>query len=477
MAQPSPAGGRRATPGGGRALLWRVAGIGALVAAAPAPAQLVLPPPGGDPRTIDFAKDPVLRFVSGGIGADAFTAAIAAAVSRHPAVAEAAAGTDTARAQRREVRTGLFPTLSASLVGSQSLARDFVDTSAAVERLLPRGRTDAAINADQLVFDFGATGGRIAGASARVRAAAADADRAATATALSAITAWYQLVAYQALTELSDAMIARHRAIVDDTGARVAAGIGAGGDMARAEASLADAIGEAAGSARALATARARYRESFGAVPPARALYPASTGLAPSSLDATRLQGLRSPDVAAAEALAAAARAEARAARADALPRLSAGVGGTRFNVFGQGPNYDVRGQVVLRQSLSTGGAEAARIAAADARARAAEAAAERVRAEAERDAEAAFGDARVLDASAGALADAYRANRRNRDITAEQFRLSRGTLIDLLQTEAEYSAAARALLLGSVERDLARYTLLARTGQLLRHFDITTRN
>lgn len=57
----------------------------------------------------------------------------------------------------------------------------------------------------------------------------------------------------------------------------------------------------------------------------------------------------------------------------------------------------------------------------------------------------------------------------------AEQFRLSRGSLIDLLRTEADYFAAARALVAGSVERDLAHYTLLARTGGLLRHFAIAS--
>ena len=147
--------------------------------AAVAAAQIALPAPLADPRAIDFAADPVLAFAASGSGDADFAAAIAAAVLRAPAVAEAVAGTDAARAQRREVRAGLFPMLSATVGSSRSLTRDFVDSSAAVERLLPRGRTDAAAAADQLLFDFGATGGRIAGASARVAAARANADRSA----------------------------------------------------------------------------------------------------------------------------------------------------------------------------------------------------------------------------------------------------------------------------------------------------------
>ena len=461
-------------------VIWLVIGLSALIVSAPAPAQqahstlarLELPTPLSDPRTIDFGTDPVLSFVTRTSPSDDFIAAVASAVTRHPVLAEATAAAGVARAQRRETRAGLFPTLSASVTGSQSLSRDFIDTSAAVERLLPRGRADASLNADQLLFDFGATSGRIAGASARLRAANAEADRAASATALAATQAWYQIIGFQALVELSDALIDRHRTILSSTRARTEAGVGTGGDVARAEAGLADAIGDGARNARSLASVRARYRELFGSEAPLHLPRP-KIDVVIVSQTASLEQSRRTPEVVSAEALADSARAEARAVRGDALPNLSAGVSGTRFNVFGAGPNYDVRAQVVLRASFSTGGAEMARINAAGTRIRAALATADRARIEAERDAETAFADARILATSVAAHSDAYRANRRNRDIMAEQFRLSRGSLIDLLRTEGDYFAAARELLLASIERDMASYTLLARTGGLLRHFAI----
>ena len=113
------------------------AGFAALIAAATAPAQQALPAPLADPRAIDFNVDPVLRFVADGAANDDFGQRIAATVVRHPAQAEAAAGTDVARTQRREARALLFPALSLLVIGSRWLARDFVDSSAAVERLLP----------------------------------------------------------------------------------------------------------------------------------------------------------------------------------------------------------------------------------------------------------------------------------------------------------------------------------------------------
>jgi outer membrane protein TolC len=329
------------------------------------------------------------------------------------------------------------------------------------------------IGADQLLYDFGAAAGRVGNATARVDAARADADRAATATALAATAAWYQLLEYQALLDLSGALVERHRRILADTGTRVTAGLGAGGDVARAEAGLAEAISAMARQARSVAMVRASYRELFGIEPPMRPLRPSRPQSAATNATMAIDMSQTTPSVVAALAIAQAARAETRAVRGDIRPRLSAGVSAIRYNAFDSGNNYDVRAQIMLRQAFSVGGAEAARLAQANARARATAFAGERIRAEAQRDAEVAFADARSLDVSFAALGDAYRANRRSRDTIAELFRLSHGSLIDLLRTEQDYSASAQALLQGSIERDLAHYTLMARTGELLGLFAI----
>ncbi len=431
--------------------------------------QLLLPPPAQNPQAIDFTQDPLLAFLDPAEDTANFRTAIAAAVHNHPGFGEAEAGTSEARANRREARSALFPTFGVSLIGSRSLAREFQGASAPVEALAPRGRTDAIASADQLLFDFGASSARIAGASARLRAARADAARSNTGMALAAIQAWLQLFGGQARLDLSQALVERHRNILEDTRARAAAGLASGADIARAEAGLADAMSAAAGQARGLAAIRARAHELFGADAP---LHPRRPPPPPRSIAASAdaAAGLShgTPAVNAAQALAESARALARAARADTRPRLSAGLSGSRYNVFEAGGSYDVRGQVVLRQSLSVGGAEAAQVSAAEARATGAGFTADRITAEAERDAQAAFADARILDESLGVLETAYRANRRARDATAEQFRLSRGSLIDLLRAEQQFSGAAAALIQGSIDRDIARYTLLGSTGELL---------
>jgi adhesin transport system outer membrane protein len=444
--------------------LW----LAAMLPTTAATAQLLLPPPGQNPQAIDFAADPLLIFLAPAEDAERFRAAIATAVRDHPSFGEAGAATSEASATRREVRSALFPALGASLVGSRSLARQFEGDSAIVEALSPRGRVDAVATADQLLFDFGATGNRIAGASARLRAARANAARSATTMAIADIEAWHKLFGAQALLDLSEALVIRHRTILDDTRARITAGLASAADAARAEARLADAMAGAARQARSLAAVRARTRELFGTSAPAHPLRPPPPQSTAVSADAAAGLSHEAPGVAAAQALAESARALARAARADTRPRLSAGISGSRYNAFQRDGSYDVRGQFVLRQSLSLGGAEAARRAEADARATGAGFTVDRIIAESERDAQAAFADARILDGSLDVLDTAYRANRRARDAMAEQFRLSRGSLVDLLRAEQEYFAAAAALIQGSVDRDIARYTLLASTGELL---------
>lgn len=449
--------------------------LGAAVpgAAQPASSQMILPAPSQNPQSIDFARDPLIAFVRTEAPPERFRAAVAEAVIRHPAVGEAEQGTAEARARRREARSGLFPRFDGQVVVARSIARDFGANTAIVEGLQPRSRADATVGGEQLLFDFGAVGGRIAGASATVRAARAESQRIAANTAQRAVSAWYNVLLYRMLGEVSQASVTRLRSIAGDTRTRQESGLGAGGDVARAEAGLADAIGRSARIERALAEASAEYREVFGDNPPPQLSRPTPPVSQAASLEAARALSHASPGAISALARAEAAAAEARAARADRLPRISAGVNGSYYDVFDRAKDYDVRGQVVLRQALSLGGAEAARADQAKARARAQGYASDRVIAESERDAASALADSQILDRSLASLEDAYRANRRARDVTVEQYRVSRGSLLDVLRVEQDYVASASAYLQGAVERDLARYVLLARTGEILSLFDV----
>jgi adhesin transport system outer membrane protein len=144
---------------------------------------------------------------------------------------------------------------------------------------------------------------------------------------------------------------------------------------------------------------------------------------------------------------------------------LSAGIDAGRYDLL-DSQDYDVRGRVTARYRF-LGGAEA-RVGQAEARADQAEARASRVRNEAEREAAIAWSDVQALQQQLVALEASYVASRQSRDVLAERFRVARGTLFDLLESESGYFNVAALYIRAITELDAARYVLLSRTGQLL---------
>lgn len=451
----------------------------AFTCAAPGAAQVpiaTLPGPSGAPQSIDPTADPLLNFLKRADATTDFTVLVGTAIEKHPSVQEAINVQREARQVRSEVRAGLLPRVDAQLNGDYSLARNFEsnDPDNIIERSRPRTRTDANLTAEQLLLDFGATGARIRAASARIAVAEAEVRRVANDAGLRSVAAYYDVLAYQTLADIGQAFIQRHRDILADTRLRFEQGYGAGGDVARVESYLASAEGTVARFDRQLASARARYLEAFGVPAPARLTRPAPPASAASSAEQAVALSEKSPEVTAAKARETSAEREWRAARADRLPRVTGVVDATQYDVLDAGDDYDVRGRVVLRHSLFAGGRTSARANQALARYRQAEFAADRVVSEAGRDADIAFEDVRVLERQAATLERAYIANRRTRDLFVEQFKVSRGTLLDVLQAEQDYFEAATAYLQGATELDVARHVLLDRTGELLGHFNVS---
>ena len=427
-----------------------------------------LPPPSGNPMKIDFNRDPFLRFMRDATPPAPFRETVGDAVEVHPAVTAAIQQQAEATAVRTEVRAGLFPKLDAQVVGSRSIARHLQGTKTEVERLSPTLRNDAIANVDQLVYDFGATSSRVTAASARVKAAEAEVARVATDTALRSVTAYYDVLTFQILIELNAASVTRHQQILSDTQTRFKQGLGSGSEVAQAQAFLADTQVQGIRLPRRLDGARGNYRELFGVDAPLHLTRPLPPQSSATSLADALALSKDAPAVSAASAQTAAAKGDWSAAKGDALPRLSAGVTGSLYDLSGGAEDYDVRAQVLLRQTLTAGGAAQARIAQAKARYQRAEDVTTRIANETARDAGVACTDIALLESSTDTLANAYEANRRSRDMFVEQFRVSRGSLLDLLRAEQDFFNSAANYLQGAVELDVARYVLLARTGEML---------
>jgi adhesin transport system outer membrane protein len=426
-----------------------------------------LPQPTRDPLRIDRNADPVLGLARNSARPTEFVGLIQQAVERHPAVDEAAAGIEEAEAATEEARAGRYPTVDLSLNSQRSIIRNFEDNDPnnIVERARARGRSDLTLTVQQTLFDAGATEKRIAAAGARLRAASFQTEAQADQIALRAIAAWYDVFAYRALVELGGAFMENQQELRSAIEIRITQGVSAPGDLPRVESYIASADADLARYRRQLANAEARFEEMFG-VPAPPGLGRAPIISRPSTTkDAAQFLARSAPSVEAAEANARASRQEARAERASTLPTITAGIDAGKYGLVDQN-DYDVRGRVTLRHRFF-GGVDA-RADQAEARANAAEARASRVRNEAEREAAIAWSDVRALEQQLAALENSYIASRQSRDVLAERFRVARGTLFDLLESESGYFNVAATYIRTITELDAARYVLLSRTGQLL---------
>jgi adhesin transport system outer membrane protein len=432
----------------------------------------VLPAPTGDPLRLDLSSDPILRLSESAIPPEEFRRIVAAAVARHPARLEAIAGTEEAESAVTEAREGLFPSGDLTVDSYRSIAREFSnDPDNIIERSRPEKRTDALLNIRQTVLDFGATSKRIAAASARLRGATAQVESVADQVALNTIANWYDVVAYQSLVAVSEEFASAQDSFRDAINERIRQGASAEGDLAQIESYIARANTRLAQFRRSSAQAEARFTEFTGTAPFAVQPRAPRIGTEPISRDTAVLDARSAPDVRVAEAGADAARQDYRAAKSDLLPAVTAGVDGGSYGVLEGEPDYDVRARLTLRYRFF-GGAEP-RVAQIGAQARAAEARAQRIREEAERNASIAWSDVQALEEQVAALRENYIASRRTRDVQVERFRVSRGTINDVLDTNESYFETAVGYVLAMSELDAARYVLLSRTGKLLDTLEI----
>ena len=159
-----------------------------------------------------------------------FRNVVATAVERHPATQEARATSAEADAVVDEARERRLPSIDLSVSSYKVLSRDFSnDEQNIIERSRPNARTDAILNVNQTVFDFGASADRVLAAGARLRAAAAEAEASADRIALNTVASWYDVFAYRALVALSESFVANQRELREAVEERVDPGrLGAG---------------------------------------------------------------------------------------------------------------------------------------------------------------------------------------------------------------------------------------------------------
>jgi adhesin transport system outer membrane protein len=431
-----------------------------------------LPVPDPDPLNVDTEDDPILNFSVDETSVQLFRRTISDAIKWSPNLDEAKAQVDEAAGAQGEAEARVLPVADLSLSTFQIVDRAFSnDPNNVLERSRPSHRTDGLIRVQQPLIDFGSSLNRIRASRSRLDAARANVDDVGTQIALRAISAWYTVYGYRALVRLARAFVVSQRHLRSSMEERVSAGAAAPGDLAQVDSYIASSEAQIADFSRRLSTAEAEFSAAVGAAPAinlSRAPTPSLEEITRAGLtaDTDKLPVVRSARLA-----AEAARADVRAAKGDRLPQLSAALDAGRYGVIETARDYDVRGSLTL--SMRLGGGAAQRVDQARARLNGSDARLRRVRIEAQRDAEIALSDVVALQSAQAALQTNYIASRRSRDVLAERYRVSRGTLFDLLATESNYFNVAARFVQNTIELDTARYALLARTGRLLSMLDI----
>ncbi|MEO0411415.1 MAG: TolC family protein [Pseudomonadota bacterium] len=409
------------------------------------------------------------------VDADAFIDAVRSAVDLNPAVKSAIAQRTEAKQTRREAKAALLPTVGVGVSGQREFSSSFGDEAdILVERSRPRERVDARLYGQQLLFDSGATFARMDAADVRMDEAEANTEVVANQITLDAISAYLEVVQFRLLRRVGEELVARHDDILGQVTERYDNGVGSIQDVARVAARKATAQAQLASFDRGLAGAISRYQQLFQ-VEPGVFERPQLVAGADSVEEESLSQALTAnPALARATANARAAQLDQKAIERGNLPSVSVAVDATKFGVFENNDNYDVRGRLVMDYDLFAGGARKARERQAIQRTRQAQFQEDQARLEVERDVRIAIRELGVLNRQLETLQFALKANRDARDAFVQQFAVARGTLLDLLQAEQDYFSAAITLLDGRLERDLAHYRVMAQTGELLPAFGVS---
>ena len=427
-----------------------------------------LPQPEGSPLRIDFSGDPVLALAGAVAEPEVFRQILISAIVTSPVDREAQALERAAAARLDQADARALPTLDLGVSAFKTLDRNFSnDPENVLERSRPEERVDGTFQAAMPLFDFGANRANSRAAAARLRAAGFEREARIGEVAYDTVSAWTQVVGYQALEQLVLGYLRAQDDFDEAVATRITHGVSAESDTVRIAAIRASAQVQLAQIRRQLAGARARFEQLTGV--------PAPTGLLrPPLLDEQRITqdyavyaAENSAGVQRAEALARASANDAQSARAQTLPSVTGRVDGGRYGLFERERNdFDIRATVNLNWRIFGGGLrENAR--AADADAVAAQAVADRIREEAIRDASIAWSEVQAIEEQVRALDQAYRAARQSRDVVAARFEALRGTLFDVGEAQDAHLQAASAYIQALTELDRARYILLLQTGRL----------
>lgn len=342
-----------------------------------------------------------------------------------------------------------------------------------------RNRRQISLTVRQVLFDGWEISNEVYRNAARVDSAALRAMSRSEALALAAIEAFVDVHRQRQVLRVARRNVTRHRRYLRQVQTRKAGGKASIGEVQQVRERLTAANAALLRIQQSLADAGAKFNRIVGIRPRQLAPPPRPRGLPRSHREAVDLGIRNNPAIRAANADIEAAQHAKDGSRSAYLPKVFAEVKGTRGRDLAgtPGPNEEFSGKVVLNWNLFSGGIRTAR-----------------VNELAERIAESkALRDARIretveqIDRAFAAVhigTERVRSTRKRARIALrvvktyeEEFRLSKRSLLDLLDSESSRFNADIALIGARSVLLFAHYQILGAVGTLVEHFGATPSN
>ena len=391
------------------------------------------------------------------------------AVTEHPRTSAALATREEQKFREDEARSALYPQIGVDLSGRHRLLNNFEDR---FDNITQRSLRDTAANVSligrQLIYDGGSTYSRISSAKHAFTAAHEEYTIEASAVALAAVDAHYQVLFNRIRKEYHAENVMRHREILDMVNQRFESGRGANQDVTLMESRLAIAETQASRADLDLEQATSHYEEIYNFSPDNLKRPEFGIELPKSENEALEMGFLNSPLLTMASSRSLSSRDEVNAAKGERLPSLSVELAATKYDLERGTPDYDVTGRLLLNYSLYNGGARSARISRSQKNYERARHSEDNIQREVNRGIKVSFQNMESQKRQLLSLDKAVSASRINRDQTREQFEVTGGSLFSLLEAEREHQNALEQHLSGLIETDISVYRLLDSMGTLL---------
>jgi adhesin transport system outer membrane protein len=400
-------------------------------------------------------------------------AVVRLALKDNPQIGLAAATTWENEAGVDQSRSALFPQIELRGATGQGLPGNYQSQAGSdywdTKQAYGAWRSDAAVGAKQLLWDWGATRSDIDRAVKTRDAQALKTLAVAEDVALSASQAYLKVQESRELLSLSEENLQALRQIAALIEENARSGNGTQADIKRVTARVLDAQSARADQEYELKVATDKFRRLARTEPDRLLPAPQLTSVIPPTKDAALAEVMRSnPRVLGIMTNVKAARAERDAIQSANLPRvgIDSEIAAKHYNGQTRRTELDARGMVSLTYRLYDGGLNASKVEQASARITQEEM---RLKGE-EEDIEADLrnfywlvGSSRSKTAN---LRDAVQNSAKARELYQEQFKGGKRSLLELLEVQQSYYIAKRGAINNTYEERRAVYGILKAVGR-----------